>query len=98
MQHFAQRDIYTNPHTIASPDPTDRKARRENRRIANLFYRFGKRCTREARQAMYGNASARKAAQAASWRRPPPLPPPRRRQCPQVHRATSATGGDDDAA
>ncbi|SHG53419.1 hypothetical protein [Bradyrhizobium erythrophlei] len=82
---------YTKIKTVASA--TNRKARRENRRIGNLFYRFGKGLSREAKQAIQGNRRA-KALQAA--RRRPPLPPPLlpRRQCYQPHRSSSANGED----
>jgi hypothetical protein len=80
--------------TVARATTTiDRKARRENRRIGNLYYRFGKRLSRQARQAMYGSRRA-KALQPARHRSllPPPLPPCR--QCYQPHRADSANGED----
>jgi hypothetical protein len=68
--------------------------RRENRRIGNLYFRHGKRLSRQARQAMYGSRRAKALLQAARHRSPAPPPLPRRRQCYQPHGAASSNDGE----
>jgi len=84
--------LYTTPHK--NQVSAAARARRENRRIGDLFIREGKRiCREEARRAMQGT---RVKPLANTTARPKPPPPPiRRRQCYPPRAATSEDGGSD---
>ena len=82
-----QPQTYRKPVAKATT-PADRA---EDRRIGNLFYRYGKRGARKAKQALYGS---NRLARSLGIDPRPPAPPPRRCYRPQGMRRAASNDGE----